>query len=115
MAQPIELILQPDQRQILEIMRDTDPHPYLRERAAALLKIADLAHPQTARQVALHGLLKSRQPDTLYTWVHRFQAEGMAGLTIKAGRGRKPAFSPGGLDAGRRPGRTPAPHSPRPA
>ncbi len=94
MGQPLELLLKPDERKTLELMRDTDPHPYLRERAAALLKIADTQHPQSAYQVALHGLLKPRQPDTLYAWVKRFRAEGVAGLTIKPGRGRKPAFSP---------------------
>ncbi len=94
MGQPLELLLEPDQRQALELIRDTDPHPYLRERAAALLKIADTEHPQSAHQVALRGLLKPRQPDTVYAWIKRFRTEGVAGLTIKPGRGRKPAFSP---------------------
>lgn len=115
MAQPLALILKPDQRETLEILRDTAPRPYVRERAAALLKIADLDHPQTARQVALHGLLKPRQPDTVYVWLQRFQADGIAGLTIKPGRGRKPAFSPSGLDPGKRPGKSPARDPSRPA
>jgi len=67
------------------------PLPYVRERAAALLKMAD---EQSGRQVALHGLLKKRYPDTVYDWVKRFKAEGMPGLLVKPGRGRKPAFSP---------------------
>jgi transposase len=47
-----------------------------------------------ARQVALSGLLKPRDPDTVYSWIRRYQAEGLDGLLIKPGRGRKPAFSP---------------------
>ena len=112
MALPLELILEDDQRQALELMRDTDAHPYLRERAAALLKIADGAHPQSARQVALHGLLKSRQPDTIYAWIKRFQSEGIEGLKIKAGRGRKPVFSPSALNRRERPSRVALPHTP---
>jgi transposase len=63
----------------------------LRERAAALLKIAQGA---SGLATARHGLLRARGPDTLYAWVARYQADGVAGLAIKPGRGRKPAFSP---------------------
>jgi transposase len=63
----------------------------MRERAAAMLKIAE---GKTPRQVALNGLLKPRGPDTVYDWVHRYQQEGIAGLPIKPGRGRKPAYFP---------------------
>ncbi len=114
MPQPLTLILKPDERQTLELMRDTDPHPYLRERAAALLKIADLGRPQTARQVALQGLLRRHQPDTVYGWIKRFRTEGLAGLHIKPGRGRKPAFSPSRAEQGKCPRKPSAPHSPRP-
>jgi hypothetical protein len=72
-------------------LRDSASVPYLRERAAALLKVADGA---TAAHVARSGLLRSRQPDTLYAWLRRYRAEGLAGLSIRPGRGRKPAFSP---------------------
>jgi transposase len=44
--------------------------------------------------VARTGLLRPRQPDTVYAWLDRYRAEGIAGLTIRPGRGRKPAFSP---------------------
>lgn len=93
MAQPLKLILLPEQRQTLDRLRNTDPRPYVRERAAALLKIADPATPQSGRQVALHGLLKRREPDTVYQWVRRFQAEGVAGLYRRLGSGRKPAYA----------------------
>lgn len=75
----------------LEDIRDRHDKAYLRERASALLKIGSGASPH---QVALHGLLKPRDPDTIYDWMDRFDAEGIAGLGIKPGRGRKPAFSP---------------------
>lgn len=75
----------------LEQLRKHALKPYLRERAAAILKIAQ---GNSGRQTALHGLLKRHAPDTIYDWVRQYLAEGKAGLEIKAGRGRKPAFSP---------------------
>jgi len=91
MAKPLTLVLTPNQRTALEWIRDHHPLPYVRERAAALLKIAD---GHSGRQVALHGLLRRRCPDTVYDWVRRFEAEEEKGLLIKPGRGRKPAFFP---------------------
>jgi transposase len=91
MAKPIRLELSTEQRKELEKVRDQAPEPYLRERAAAMLKIAD---GQSGREVALHGCLKRRWPDTIYEWVRRYKEEGIEGLRIRAGRGRKPAFSP---------------------
>jgi transposase len=75
----------------LEDIRDHAPKPYLRERAAAILKIAQ---GSSGREVALHGLLKPHWQDTIYEWVERYRAKGKVGLEIKSGRGRKPAFSP---------------------
>ena len=91
MPKPLTLTLSSSQRQELEHARDHHERPYVRERAAALLKIAQ---GLTAHQVALHGLLKTRDPDTVYGWLRRYLAEGMPGLLVRAGRGRKPAFSP---------------------
>lgn len=88
---PRTLVLSDADRTALVRLRDTAPKAYLRERAAALLKVAD-GHP--AAQVARDGLLRARDPDTLYTWLNRYRDEGEAGLTIRPGRGRKPAFSP---------------------
>lgn len=86
------LSLSEPQRQALIHLRDTAPKPYQRERAAALLKI-DTGIP--AARVAREGLHRPRKPDTLYEWLRRFEAEGLAGLLkIRPGRGRKPAFSP---------------------
>ena len=70
---------------------DSAPQAYLRERAAALLKVAD---GPSAAWVARQGLLRPRKPDTVYAWIDRFIDEGVAGLYIRKGRGRKPAFSP---------------------
>jgi hypothetical protein len=86
-----ELPLTEAERQELSQLRDHDPKPYLRERAAALLKVAD---GMPAAQVARHGLLRVRKPDTLYAWLDRFLQDGVAGLRILPGRGRKGAFSP---------------------
>src|SRR5258706_6816671 len=72
-------------------LRDQAPKPYLRERAAALLKVAA---GQSAAAVARSGLLRSRKPDTIYTWLDRFLIDGIDALAIQSGRGRKGAFSP---------------------
>ncbi len=91
MAQPLQLSLSAAQHAELLRVRDHDPRPYLRERAAALLKVAAGA---SARAVARHGLLRPRHPDTVADWIARYRAGGVAGLRVLAGRGRKPAFSP---------------------
>jgi winged helix-turn helix protein len=83
--------LSPDEQRALERLRDTAPKAYLRERAAAVLKVA--AGIPAAR-VARDGLLRARDPDSVYAWLDRFAAAGPGGLTIRPGRGRKPAFSP---------------------
>lgn len=85
------LELSESQRAELLDLRDHHPRAYVRERCAALLTIAD---GQSAHAVAQHGVLKQRAPDTVYDWLNRYEAEGVAGLMIRAGRGRKPAFSP---------------------
>ena len=85
------VVLTPEERQALEQLRDRAPKPYLRERAAALLKVAEGI---PAAVVARQGLLRRRQAITLYHWLDRFRDQGVAGLSIRKGRGRKPAFSP---------------------
>jgi len=84
-------ILSNDDFNVLTKLRDHSPKPYLRERAAAILK---LANGQTASAIASTGLLHQRYYETVSDWFHRFQSDGAAGLVIKSGRGRKPAFSP---------------------
>lgn len=75
----------------LKDVRDKHEKAYMRERAAAILKISK---GQSGHAVAGAGLYKKRKPDTVYDWLDRYEAEGVEGLQIKPGRGRKPAFSP---------------------
>ena len=71
------LTLTEEQRQELFRLRDHDPRPYVRERGAAILKIAE---GQSPHRVAQSGLLKPRDPDTIYAWLDHYEAEGVAGL-----------------------------------
>ena len=91
MAKALTLKLTQEQQQQLKRIRDRHPKPYLRERAAALLQIAAGA---SAYRVATQGLLKGRDHETIGEWRRRYQQDGIKGLFIKTGRGRKPAFSP---------------------
>ena len=63
----------PEEETYLTQVRDHDRRPYLRERAAALLKIASGISPHA---VALNGLLKRRDPDTVYKWLDDFIRDG---------------------------------------
>ena len=74
------------QRQALEQLRDHNSKAYLRERAAALLKIAA---GQGVHAVAQAGLLRRRKPDTVYGWLNTYQAQGLAGLYQRPRRGKK--------------------------
>ena len=96
-----------EQRNLLETTVRLHPKAYVRERAAAILKVAD---GWFAAHVARSGLLRTRDPDTLYGWLDRFETDGLAGLSIKPGRGRKPVFSPSVSDERGR-ARRPAPCS----
>ena len=91
MPKVLQLELSSGQRAELEDVRDHHHLAYMRERAAALLKIAE---GQAGLTVAHSGLLKRRDSDTIYRWVARYRAGGVDGLVVRAGRGRKPAFSP---------------------
>ena len=71
------LTLSEAQRAELIRYRDSDPRIYIRERCAALLKIADGRSPHW---VARNGLLKPRDPDTVYAWLAVYEANGMEGL-----------------------------------
>ena len=90
---PKRRYFQPTEAEIveLEMVRDHHEKPYMREKASALLKIAA---GQSPHQVALTGLHKERDPDTIYSWLRRYEREGVSGLVVQEGRGRKPAFSP---------------------
>jgi transposase len=91
MPKPLTLTLKPDERSLLQKLVNSHPKAYLRQRAAALLKIAD---GDSVNHVAHHGLLRRFRHKTVSTWLKRYQTQGFQGLLIKAGRGRKPAFQP---------------------
>lgn len=94
----LKMVLTETQREELERMRDHHARPYVRERAAAILKIAA---GQSGRQVALQGLLRVRVEQTVYDWFHRYETQGIPGLLVQPGRGRKPAFSPSAAERAR--------------
>ena len=79
-----------ERAELLEI-RDHAQKPYVRERAAALLQVSE---GKSGRWVAQNGLVRPRQPDTVYDWLNRYEAEGVDGLYMEDGRGRKPAYEP---------------------
>ena len=91
------LVLSETERQALVHLRDQARQPYVRERSAAWLKIAE---GMPAALVARQGLLRPREPDTVYAWLDRYPATGGAGLKVHPGRGRQPAFSPRARDGG---------------
>ena len=91
MPKPLQIELTDEQRTELEQVRDHDPRPYMREHAAIVLKVTA---GWSGRQTALQGLLRPRWPDTIYHVIARYQSEGVKGLEVRPGRGRKPAFSP---------------------
>lgn len=80
------LTLTEEQRQELVQLRDHDPRPYVRERGAAILKIAERLSPH---RVARSGLLKPRDPDAIYAWIGQFEAEGIAGLIARPQGGQR--------------------------
>jgi Winged helix-turn helix len=77
MANRRHLVLTGEQRRELAACRDHDPRPYMRERCAALLKVAEGG---SGHAVARRGLLRPRDRDTVYGWMDLCQAEGLSGL-----------------------------------
>jgi transposase len=67
-------------------LRDHAPQPYIRERSAAMLKIADGHSPHW---VARQGLLRPRDPDTVYGWLNCLESEGIEGLCAHAHGGAR--------------------------
>ena len=93
------LVLSAEEKVELEHVRDRDPRPYMRERAAALLMIAG---GRSAHCVSQSGLYCHRRPDTVYGWLNAYERGGVAALVHKPRRGRR--FSPSadtGLEGGR--------------
>lgn len=107
-----ELMLSEEQVKELTWTRDHHAVAYLRIKAAALLKVAQ---GQSLSQVAGSGLLKPVDRHTIKDWIMRYQQDGVSGLKVQMGRGRKPVFSPSlprPRTGGRRPARALAPLAP---
>jgi hypothetical protein len=56
------------------------PSPQVRERCAAVLKVAEGHAPHW---VAHCGLLRPRDPDTVYQWLRWYQQDGLPGLLAR--------------------------------
>lgn len=91
MPKVFKLSLTVKQEKELIAARDHHEKAYVRERAAAILKVGG---GQSIRQVALNGLLKRHDPHTVKSWIVRYLRTGLKGLLVKAGRGRKAGFVP---------------------
>lgn len=82
----LKLTLTADEREVLERVERRGEPAYLRERAHALLLVAD---GHCATTVARQMLWRRRRPATVRSWVHGFKQQRLASLRIKEGRGRK--------------------------
>jgi hypothetical protein len=81
------LTLNEGQKKELKQYRDHDLRMHIRERCAAMLKIAE---GRTPHWVARNGLLKPRDPDTVYAWLDIYERQGVAGLIKRTqGQNRK--------------------------
>lgn len=80
MAQRQTLILVETQKKELRQVRDHDARPWARERCAAILKIAAGKSPYW---VARKGLLKERDPDTVYFWLQLYKEGGVKKLLTR--------------------------------
>ena len=86
MAQRRTIVLTAAQRQELTECRDRHRRPDLRERCAAILKIAE---GRSAHWVARQGLLRPRDPDTVYGWLTIYERQGIVGLIGRRHGGRR--------------------------
>lgn len=91
LSSQVELSTQ--QTQELSQARDHHSKPYMRVKAAAIVKVAS---GMSMRAVAHRGLLHPVDEETVSRWVQTYLSQGMDGLRVKKGRGRKPAFFPCG-------------------
>ncbi len=86
MAQRRILKLSEEQQQELSELRDKTKVEAVRERCAAILKIAN---GRSAHQVAQQGLLRPRDPDTVYGWLDLDEAAGVVGLQGRRQGGKR--------------------------
>ena len=91
MPKYIVVDLSESQEAELEKVRHQHTKAFMRERAAAVLKVAQ---GETVTHVAEKGLLTRHEPETVHQWIKTYLAHGLQGWEIQSGRGRKAAFSP---------------------
>ena len=77
-------------------LRDGGPKPYLRERAAAILELAD---GWSGARIARDGLLRPRRPNTVYAWLRRCLLDGACRTYDDGGARAQTTFSPPYPDA----------------
>lgn len=90
MPKRIRIQLSEVDRAQLERWTKSPPRSYLRYRAQAILQIAD---GKPVYQIAKQLKLRVHRT-TVSVWAQRYLAEGLSGLKVKPGRGRKAGFSP---------------------
>lgn len=108
MPKRYRLELSEEERKALERWVKNPPQPYLRERARAILRVANY---EPLYQIAVSLRLRIHR-NAISEWVQRYEKERLEGLRIKTGRGRKAAFSPtqpGASTGGNRSAVSPAP------
>jgi transposase len=77
-------ILTASNRQELEHLYKTSPKHVMRKNCHAILLKAD---GRTSKDV---GCIVGMSHVSVNSWLHRYKTEGLSGLMIKSGRGRKP-------------------------
>ena len=90
MPKRYQIVLTDPEKRKLESWVKNPPSPYLCERARAILNVSQGETIQATAQklrVRVHR-------NAVSEWVKRFLLDRLAGLKIKAGRGRKAIFSP---------------------
>lgn len=95
MSRRYHLALSNEQRVQLERWVKNPPKPYLRERARAILGIANGEEGQKMAKKLRTPVGRAAVGD----WVQRYKTEGIEGLKIRSGRGRKARFFPSDISA----------------
>ncbi len=91
MAEKRKVVLSEQQHAELLKTCDHAAVPSLRQRAAAIIKVSE---GESMTHVGKYGLLRKVRHETISEWIDRYGREGINGLYVREGRGRKPAFSP---------------------
>lgn len=92
MAKRYVIELNDTERAKLEAWVKNPPKPHLRKRAWAILLVAN-GQPEYK---AADDFRVRVDRTTVSEWVNRYLNEGLEGLKVRPGQGRKPAFFPSG-------------------